>query len=113
MPRAVVGLFMQRGENVAGWRTSRGMEESPHRARRFARSELLSSRERAVLEALATGHSTATAAAALCLSPHTVRTYLSTAMGKLGARTRTHAVAKALARGEIQHGEARAREAHR
>lgn len=38
----------------------------------------------------------------LVLSPETIRTHVRNAMEKLGARTRTEAVVKALDRGEIQ-----------
>ena len=71
------------------------------RDRRFERERVLSEREQSVLEALAVGHSTATAARELNLSPHTVRTYIQTAKAKLNAHTRTQAVAIALARGDI------------
>jgi two-component system response regulator DesR len=52
----------------------------------------LTAREREVLAAARGGDTVATLAAALHLSPGTVRNYLSSAMGKLGARTRAEAV---------------------
>jgi two-component system response regulator DesR len=52
----------------------------------------LTAREREVLAAARGGDTVATLAGALHLSPGTVRNYLSSAMGKLGARTRAEAV---------------------
>jgi DNA-binding NarL/FixJ family response regulator len=56
----------------------------------------LSEREREVLRLLAQGGSYAEIGAALFLSPDTVRAHAQRAMLKLGARTRTQAVAVAL-----------------
>jgi DNA-binding NarL/FixJ family response regulator len=61
----------------------------------------LSPREREVLFLLATGLTNEEIAAQLGLSPETTRTQLRSAMRKLGARTRTHAVAIATAGGDI------------
>lgn len=61
----------------------------------------LSPREREVLQALATGRTGAQVAQTLVLSPETVRTHIRNAMEKLGASTRTHAIALAIASGEI------------
>ncbi|HWH05758.1 MAG TPA: response regulator transcription factor [Gaiellaceae bacterium] len=58
----------------------------------------LTPRERDVLRLLADGHSNETIGRALFISPDTVRTQLGVAMGKLGAGTRTEAVATALRR---------------
>jgi two-component system response regulator DesR len=52
----------------------------------------LTAREREVLAAARGGDTVATLAGALHLSPGTVRNYLSSAMGKLGAHTRAEAV---------------------
>ena len=60
-----------------------------------ARREL-SEREREVLRFLAEGFSYAEIGSKLFLSPDTVRAHAQRAMTKLGARTRTHAVAVAL-----------------
>jgi DNA-binding CsgD family transcriptional regulator len=62
---------------------------------------VLTERERQVLSMLAEGQSGAQIAAELVLSPETVRTHVRNAMSKLGATTRSHAVALALQRGEI------------
>jgi HD-GYP domain-containing protein (c-di-GMP phosphodiesterase class II)/DNA-binding CsgD family transcriptional regulator len=61
----------------------------------------LSPREREVLTLIATGASGEDAAAALGLSRETVRTHVRNCISKLGAHTRTHAVALAIASGEI------------
>jgi DNA-binding CsgD family transcriptional regulator len=56
----------------------------------------LTRREREILRALAEGMSGAQIAEQLVLSPETVRTHVRNAMGKLGASTRSQAVALAL-----------------
>lgn len=59
----------------------------------------LTEREREVLRAVADGATAATAAAQLHLSPGTVRNHLSSAMGKLDARTRVEAARRAESHG--------------
>jgi PAS domain S-box-containing protein len=59
----------------------------------------LSAREREVLGALAAGATSAEIAAALAIGVETVHTHARRATAKLGARTRTEAVALALRRG--------------
>lgn len=61
----------------------------------------LSPREREVLTCLAIGATGWQIATELTISPETVRTHLRNVLTKLGARTRPHAVALALQRGEI------------
>lgn len=61
----------------------------------------LTPREREVLFLLATGLKNQELAEALGLSPETTRTHLKTAMRKLDARTRVHAVTLAGSQGEI------------
>jgi DNA-binding CsgD family transcriptional regulator len=61
----------------------------------------LTKREREILAALAEGMSGAQIAEELVLSPETVRTHVRNAMAKLGASTRSHAVALALQSHEI------------
>lgn len=56
----------------------------------------LTPRERDVLRMLADGHTNESIGKALFISPDTARTQLATAMSKLGATTRTQAVAIAL-----------------
>jgi DNA-binding CsgD family transcriptional regulator len=61
----------------------------------------LTRREREILGALAEGMSGAQIAEQLVLSPETIRTHVRNAMSKLGASTRSQAVALALQGGEI------------
>ena len=61
----------------------------------------LAPREREVLALLAEGMRTQDVADRLSLSPFTVRTYVERSMEKLGAATRTHAVAIAVAGGAL------------
>ena len=62
---------------------------------------LLTVREREVLGRLAEGRSIEEIAEELVLSVETVRTHVRNAMGKLGTRTRAHAIVVALRRGEL------------
>ncbi len=65
-------------------------------------AKAISGRESEILTMLAQGLSGEEIAQRLVLSPETIRTHIRNAMSKLEARTRTEAVVKALARGEIQ-----------
>lgn len=56
----------------------------------------LTGRQRQILQLLANGESTTVAARELDLSEETVKTHIKTALARLGARNRTHAVAIAL-----------------
>ncbi len=62
----------------------------------------LSAREREVLTALAAGETGDELAKRLVIAPETVRRHVANAREKLGARTRVHAVALALHRGDIE-----------
>jgi DNA-binding NarL/FixJ family response regulator len=62
---------------------------------------VLTVREREVLGHLAEGLSVEEIAADLVLSTETIRTHVRNAMGKLGTRTRAHAIVVALRRGEL------------
>jgi DNA-binding NarL/FixJ family response regulator len=62
---------------------------------------VLTVREREVLARLAEGLSVEEIAAELVLSTETIRTHVRNAMGKLGTRTRAHAIVVALRRGEL------------
>ena len=64
--------------------------------RRTADAGPLTPREREVLALLAEGLTSAEAAAHFGLSPETIETHVRRALRKLGARSRTHAVALAL-----------------
>jgi DNA-binding NarL/FixJ family response regulator len=56
----------------------------------------LTGRQRQILQLLANGESTTVAARELDLSEETVKTHIKTALARLGARNRTHAVSIAL-----------------
>ena len=56
----------------------------------------LTRRQRQILQLLANGESTTVAARELDLAEETVKTHIKTALARLGARTRTHAVSIAL-----------------
>ena len=62
---------------------------------------ILSPREHQVVELLASGSTGEEVAERLGISPATVRVHVRNATGKLGANTRTQAVAIAVARGEV------------
>ena len=64
-------------------------------------SSQLSPREVDALTLLALGYNRAQAAESLSISEHTLRVYVESARFKLGAANTTHAVALALARGQI------------
>jgi PAS domain S-box-containing protein len=65
------------------------------------KSGVLSPREHQVVELLAAGLTGEEVAERLGISPATVRVHIRNATGKLGASTRTQAVAIAVARGEV------------
>jgi DNA-binding NarL/FixJ family response regulator len=62
---------------------------------------MLTAREREILAHLAEGRSIEEIAAELVLSGATIRTHVRNAMGKLGTRTRAHAIVVAMRRGEL------------
>lgn len=66
-----------------------------------ADAEPLSEREREILRAVAAGHSNAEIASQLWLTEGTVKWHLGNIYGKLGARRRTQAVARARELGAI------------
>jgi DNA-binding CsgD family transcriptional regulator len=61
----------------------------------------LTRREREIMALAAAGGQNGDMAARLFLSPETIKSHVQNAMGKLGARTRAHAVAIALVTGQI------------
>ncbi len=87
---------------VPHWRRSRraactSIPRSPTSVIRASRGDVkLTPRERDVLRLLADGHSNESIGRELFISPDTARTQLGVAMAKLGAATRTQAVAIAL-----------------
>jgi DNA-binding CsgD family transcriptional regulator len=74
---------------------------SPHAAGPGPRRAPLTKREREILGLLSEGMSGSQIAAQLVLSPETVRTHVRNAMAKLGASTRSQAVALALRNQEL------------
>ena len=64
-------------------------------------TRVLTAREREVLGLLAEGLTGAQVAERLVLTTETIRSHVKSAMARLGASTRTHAVALALRRGEL------------
>ena len=72
-----------------------------HKAGKRNGKSVLSPREHQVVELLASGNTGEEVAERLGISPATVRVHVRNATGKLGASTRTQAVAIAVARGEV------------
>ena len=72
-----------------------------HTSGKGAGNGVLSPREHQVVELLANGHTGEEVAERLGISPATVRVHVRNATAKLGASTRTQAVAIAVARGEV------------
>jgi DNA-binding CsgD family transcriptional regulator len=70
----------------------------------FGEARPLTLRERECLQRAADGMSAAVIGRALRISEHTVAFHLANAEDKLGARSRQHAVARAVALGEIEPG---------
>lgn len=60
-----------------------------------SRAPQLTRRERQILHLVATGATNTEIGGALGLTPNTVKTYWQRVLGKLGARNRAHAVARA------------------
>jgi DNA-binding NarL/FixJ family response regulator len=91
-------LMLSDTSNRAGRRRfSRQRENEPQRA--FAR---LTVRESEILTLLAHGRSTAETAAALHISPLTVRSHVKSILGKLGVHSKVEAVSYALRSGLVE-----------
>jgi len=65
-------------------------------------ADALSARETEVLGLVADGNSNKRVAQALGIAEETVKAHMSTVLGKLGARDRTHAVTIAIRRGILE-----------
>ncbi|MBB4660974.1 LuxR C-terminal-related transcriptional regulator [Conexibacter arvalis] len=111
--RRAIGELADALRTVAGggvWFNERGDATPPARRATPAvltdlcerRTAALSEAELRVLALVAEGRSTEAVAAALSLSPHTVRTHLRNVMRKLEASSRAHAVAIAIREEAIQ-----------
>ena len=84
-----------------GARKDRGDGDGNGNGNRKPGKGVLSPREHQVVELLASGNTGEEVAERLGISPATVRVHVRNATGKLGASTRTQAVAIAVARGEV------------
>ncbi|MBX7081795.1 MAG: response regulator transcription factor [Nannocystaceae bacterium] len=84
---------------IRGVRAGQRIVDPELAAEAVAEPDPLTVRERQVLRAAESGASTETVARVLGLSEGTVRNYLSSAIGKLGAKNRTEAAALARAKG--------------
>ncbi|MDX2061524.1 MAG: response regulator transcription factor [Bacteroidia bacterium] len=88
--------FLAAGSGLAWWLQGIGQQRTPAPGMRFeAQGQLLSAREKEVLELLAEGLSNQQLADRLHVSLSTVKTHLSNIYSKLGAQRRTDALAKA------------------
>jgi two-component system, NarL family, nitrate/nitrite response regulator NarL len=76
-------------------RDGRGEQERVGLHRPPARVSELTRREQQILQLVSTGATNVEIGEALGLTPNTVKTYWQRVLGKLGARNRAHAVAKA------------------
>lgn len=88
-------------EILAAGQTQRANGEMPVHPPAAKGHAVLTARQREVLSYIAGGFSTAQAAAALYISPETAATHVRDAIERLGARTRSHAVAIAIRSGEL------------
>jgi DNA-binding CsgD family transcriptional regulator len=73
-----------------------------HEPRRRTTPELLTEREREVLNLVASGMGSTWIASSLGVSGSTVETHVRHCLSKLGARNRAHAIALGVRRGEIR-----------
>jgi two-component system, NarL family, response regulator YdfI len=92
---AAGGLFVLHPDEVRAGRSS------PDRAVTLEPPESLTARERQVLQMLASGSGNKEIAARLKISEHTAKFHVASILGKLGASSRTEAVAIGLRRGLI------------
>ena len=81
--------------------TTGGNHDGNHDGKPADQLEKLTDRERQILTLLALGESNQTIAGILHLAPETVRNYTRSARLKLGAKSRSHAIAIAVASGQL------------
>jgi PAS domain S-box-containing protein len=86
---------------LGGDRRANHANGNGHKPGKGKAKSVLSPREHQVVELLASGHTGEEVAERLGISPATVRVHVRNATGKLGASTRTQAVAIAVSRGEV------------
>ena len=89
------------GDRRAKGTNGNGNGHKPGKSNGEGGKGVLSPREHQVVELLASGNTGEEVAERLGISPATVRVHVRNATGKLGASTRTQAVAIAVARGEV------------
>jgi PAS domain S-box-containing protein len=89
------------GDRRAKGTNGNGNGHKPGKSKSNGGKGVLSPREHQVVELLASGNTGEEVADRLGISPATVRVHVRNATGKLGASTRTQAVAIAVARGEV------------
>jgi DNA-binding CsgD family transcriptional regulator len=105
--------YAAHAEVVTGEQLVLAVTLSSHRWGRHFRRDMpaqdrkgaLTPREHEIVRLIAAGASGPEIAAELNISHDTVRTHARNAMGKMGARSRAHLVAKALAEGHALNGE--------
>ena len=104
LPARHLSLFIPPPDTVSTEQAQRGLSReaawTPVPAEAGGRLRL-TRRERDVMTLVASGLRSGEIAERLFLSPETVKSHVQNAMGKLGSRTRAHAVAIALVTGEI------------
>jgi DNA-binding CsgD family transcriptional regulator len=86
---------------IVALRSSRWGQRFRREIEEDAKSETLSAREAEVVHLVALGATGPEIADELHIAHDTVRTHVRNAMGKLGARSRAHLVAKALGEGHL------------
>ena len=91
----------RKADGTNGHRNGNGNGHTSGKSNGKGGKGVLSPREHQVVELLASGNTGEEVADRLGISPATVRVHVRNATGKLGASTRTQAVAIAVARGEV------------
>ncbi|HEX5762935.1 MAG TPA: LuxR C-terminal-related transcriptional regulator [Solirubrobacterales bacterium] len=99
LPSRHLSVFIP-ADGSSGTGESRGLDLTTRPAESAGRLRL-TGREREIMTLVASGLQGADIAERLFLSPETIKSHVHNAMGKLGARTRAHAVAIALVTEQI------------